>query len=60
VGDTVNLAARIQDHTKVVAKPILIDQSTRQGLSKDFKIEGLGPVMFKGKQQAVHIFAVSI
>jgi class 3 adenylate cyclase len=60
VGDTVNLAARIQDHTKVVAKPILIDQSTREGLSKDFKIEGLGPVMFKGKQQAVHIFAVSI
>jgi class 3 adenylate cyclase len=59
VGDTVNLAARIENHTKVVNRPILIDQSTSEGLSKDIKIEGLGPVMFKGKQQPVHIFAVS-
>ena len=59
VGDTVNLAARIENHTKVVERPILIDQSTSEGLSKDIKMEGLGPVMFKGKQQPVHIFAVS-
>jgi class 3 adenylate cyclase len=59
VGDTVNLAARIQDHTKLVQKPILIDQATSEGLTQDFNIEGLGPVMFKGKQQAVRIFAVS-
>lgn len=59
VGDTVNLAARIEDHTKVVGKAILIDQSTSEGLSKDVKIDGLGPVMFRGKQQPVHVFAVS-
>ena len=59
VGDTVNLAARIENHTKVIGRPILIDQSTSEGLSKDIKIEGLGPVMFKGKKQPVHIFAVS-
>ena len=59
VGDTVNLAARIENHTKVVERPILIDQSTSEGLSKDIKLEGLGPVMFKGKQQPVNIFAVS-
>jgi class 3 adenylate cyclase len=59
VGDTVNLAARIENHTKVVDRPILIDQSTSEGLSKDIKMEGLGPVMFKGKQQPVHVFAVS-
>jgi class 3 adenylate cyclase len=58
VGDTVNLAARIQDHTKVIGKPILIDQATSEGLSKDIRMEGFGPVMFKGKQQPVHIFAV--
>jgi class 3 adenylate cyclase len=58
VGDTVNLAARIESHTKVVGRPILIDQSTCEGLSKDVKIDELGPVMFKGKQQPVHIFAL--
>jgi class 3 adenylate cyclase len=59
VGDAVNLAARIEDHTKVADRPILIDQYTGEGLSKDVKIEGLGPVILKGKQQPVHIFAVS-
>ena len=29
VGDTVNLAARLESHTKVVGKPILIDDATQ-------------------------------
>jgi len=59
VGDAVNVASRIEDHTKVAGRPILIDQYTGEGLSKDVKIEGLGPVMFRGKQQPIQIFAVS-
>ncbi len=59
VGDTVNLAARIESHTKVVGKPILIDQFTREGLPDQISIEDLGEVMFKGKQQPVQIFAVN-
>jgi len=58
VGDTVNLAARIEEHTKEVQRPILIDQYTSEGLSNDIEVETLGPMLFKGKQQAVHIFAV--
>lgn len=59
VGDAVNVAARIENHTKASGRPILIDQSTSEGLSEDVKIETLGPVMFKGKKQPVQIFAVS-
>ena len=59
VGDAVNVAARMENHTKVAGRPILIDQYTTEGLSEDVKIEMLGPVMFKGKKQPVHIFAVS-
>ena len=59
VGDAVNVAARIENHTKVSGRPVLIDQSTSEGLSEDVKIEILGPVMFKGKKQPVQIFAVS-
>jgi adenylate cyclase len=58
VGDTVNLAARIEKHTKDAQRPILIDQYTSEGLPKDIEVEALGPVLFKGKQQPIHIFAV--
>jgi adenylate cyclase len=58
VGDTVNLASRIESHTKVVDHPILIDQYTREGLPDDIRAEPLGPMLFKGKQQPINIFAV--
>lgn len=58
VGDTVNLAARIENHTKEVQRPILIDQYTSEGLPSDIEVEALGPALFKGKQQPIHIFAV--
>ena len=58
VGDTVNLAARIENHTKTAGHPILIDQFTRDGLAGDIQAESLGPVIFKGKQQPINIFAV--
>jgi adenylate cyclase len=58
VGDTVNLAARIEGHTKVVQHPILVDNYTHEGLPEGIQCEALGPVVFKGKQQPVHIFAI--
>jgi class 3 adenylate cyclase len=58
VGDTVNVAARIEDHTKIVQLPILIDQDTREGLPSNIEVETLGLVHFKGKQQPINIFAV--
>ncbi len=59
IGDAVNLAARIESHTKVVLRPLLIDNYTRTGLTGDYRLEDFGPAMFKGKQQAINIFAVS-
>ena len=58
VGDTVNIASRIEAHTKVVDRPILIDQYTYDSLPDDIKVESLGPMLFRGKQQPIHIFAV--
>jgi len=59
VGDTVNLAARIESHTKVAGKPILIDKFTRDKLPDDVQVEDLGEVVFKGKHQAVNVFSVN-
>lgn len=58
VGDTVNLASRIQNHTKEVQHPILIDQYTRECLPEEIEAEALGPVIFRGKQQPIHIYAI--
>lgn len=59
VGDTVNLAARIEDYTKQAGVPILISDNTKQGLSEAIKTEFLGPVIFKGKHQAVGIYSIN-
>jgi adenylate cyclase len=58
IGDTVNLAARLETHTKVAQRPILIDGATRSALSERIAVEPLGPVPFKGKSAAVEVFAV--
>jgi class 3 adenylate cyclase len=58
VGDTVNLAARLESHTKVVGRPILIDEATRQGLDPEFTVEDQGEVELKGKLKPVRVFSV--
>jgi adenylate cyclase len=59
VGDTVNLAARLEGHTKVVGQPILIDETTRLGLRTAIQVVDQGELQLKGKTQAVRVFSVS-
>jgi adenylate cyclase len=58
IGDTVNLAARLEEHTKAAQRMILIDQATRSALSERVAVESLGAVPFRGKATAVEVFAV--
>jgi class 3 adenylate cyclase len=60
VGDTVNLAARLESHTKVVGQPVLIDENTRLGLSDEILVEDQGLVEIKGKAQSIQVFAVPV
>lgn len=60
VGDTVNLAARLESHTKVVGKPILIDGDTQSALGSSIKTESEGPVQLKGKTVEVQVFSVPV
>ena len=59
IGDTVNLAARLEAHTKVALRTVLIDRAVRAALPEDLAVEPLGAVPFKGKALAVEVFAVS-
>ncbi|HXN14789.1 MAG TPA: adenylate/guanylate cyclase domain-containing protein [Usitatibacter sp.] len=58
VGDTVNLAARLESHTKVAGRAILIDSATREGVGERIAVEPLGPVALRGKAAPVEVFAV--
>ena len=60
IGDTVNLAARLEAHTKEAGRPILIDEATSAALGRRFTLQALGAVLFKGKAAAVEVFAVQV
>jgi adenylate cyclase len=58
VGDTVNVAAHLEAHTKVVGQPILIDENTRGGLGGAIRTESHGAAQFKNRSQAVPVYSV--
>ena len=59
IGDVVNLAARLEQHTKEAKRSILIDAATLESLPPNRTRESLGAVTLRGKVQAVDVFAVS-
>jgi class 3 adenylate cyclase len=59
IGDTVNLASRLEAHTKVAGRAILIDAMTRAALRDGVALESLGPVDIRGKAQPVDVFALA-
>jgi adenylate cyclase len=58
VGDTVVVAAHLEQHTKVLGRPILIDSTTRAGLSSGAGVEDHGLVHFKTRSQPVRVYSV--
>jgi class 3 adenylate cyclase len=60
IGDPVNLAARLETHTKVAGQAILIDDATRAVLDVPIAVDALGLVPIRGKAQSVEVFAVHI
>ena len=60
VGDTVNVAARLESHTKVLNRPILIDENTQRGLEDGIAVEAHGELQVKGKTQAVKVYSVQV
>jgi adenylate cyclase len=60
VGDTVNVAARLEAHTKELGRPILIDENTRQGIDDEIAVEAQGEVLMKGKTEPTKVYAVLV
>ncbi len=60
VGDTVNIAARLESHTKVAKRPILIDENTRSDLGDGIAVDPQGEVLMKGKTEPINVYAVLV
>jgi adenylate cyclase len=58
IGNTVNIASRIQGLTKTVGRPLLVTDAVRQRSADWFVFEDLPPQEVRGVEGRVMIFAV--
>ena len=56
IGDNVNLAARLQDLSKVYGWSMIISESTQEQIKNEFETEFIEAVQVKGKSEAVNIY----
>jgi adenylate cyclase len=58
IGDTVNLASRLEGVTKDFKTPIVISHATAAALGDRFRIRELSELRVKGRAESVRVFAV--
>jgi hypothetical protein len=58
IGDTVNVASRLEGLTKDFGAPVIISQTTYQELGGGFPALPLGSVRVKGRELPVEIYAI--
>jgi adenylate cyclase len=59
IGDTVNLASRLESTTKELGVPILISEQTSKYLGDEYELRSFGEVRVKGKTQNTIVYTVS-
>lgn len=60
IGDTVNVAARIEQLTKVHGEPILVSEETRQQAGTGFRYAPAEPVRVKGKSEPLQTYVPTL
>ena len=59
VGDSVNLAARIESLNKDFHTEVLISRSTMEQLTQSLALKEFDPVKVKGKEEYVQVYEVA-
>jgi adenylate cyclase len=60
IGDTVNIAARLEQTTKLLKKPILISETTYNAVKSLFKATSMGPMLLPGRKDSISIYSIEI
>ncbi|MFI5333784.1 MAG: adenylate/guanylate cyclase domain-containing protein [Chlamydiales bacterium] len=59
IGDTVNVAARLEQATKELKVPILISETTYSALPREaFKFKNLGPLQMHNRATAINVYTI--
>jgi adenylate cyclase len=58
IGDTVNLASRVESLTKTIEQPLLLTRATAESVGTTFKIQELPPQSVKGQPHPIEICTV--
>ncbi len=59
IGDTINLASRLESKTKELGVPLLLSEETARRLEEVFLLRSLGEIEVKGKSQKVSVYTTS-
>jgi adenylate cyclase len=59
IGDTVNVASRLESMNKELGTTILVTDKTRQAAGDEFVVEDMGSLPVRGKTDAVGVFSVT-
>ncbi|MDN3507929.1 MAG: adenylate/guanylate cyclase domain-containing protein, partial [Simkaniaceae bacterium] len=59
IGDTVNVASRIEQATKQYDRPILISASTYEAVQDQYNAEKLGATSLKGREESIDVYSIS-
>jgi adenylate cyclase len=57
IGDTVNLASRLEGKTKELSVPVVLDEATANACG--LPVRSVGEITVKGRAAAVRVFALS-
>lgn len=58
IGDTVNVAERLEELTKEASNNIFISESTYNEVADRFEVESLGPQIIRGKTEPIKVYRV--
>ena len=59
IGDTVNVASRVEGLTKLQGTPLLITRQVADRLGDEFAVRALEPQQVKGQPQPLEVFAIA-
>jgi adenylate cyclase len=60
IGNTINIAARVEQLTKTLAAPLLVTSSTRDQLDDPSLMKDFGHQEIRGIEQTIHVFGTAV